>query len=64
MGLLKTVFEVNLGLFGKKPQDGYSYSLSQSFCLLTTYAEPKAVHSYSSSFEITSKLLLPIFKRL
>lgn len=22
MGLLKTVFEVNLGLFGKKPQDG------------------------------------------
>ncbi|EIW83198.1 root hair defective 3 GTP-binding protein [Coniophora puteana RWD-64-598 SS2] len=24
MGLLKTVFEVNLGLFGKKPQDGTS----------------------------------------
>ncbi|THU96755.1 root hair defective 3 GTP-binding protein [Dendrothele bispora CBS 962.96] len=24
MGLLKTVFEVNLGLFGKKPQDGAS----------------------------------------
>ena len=23
MGLLKTVFEVNLGLFGKKTPDGY-----------------------------------------
>lgn len=23
MGLLKTVFEVNLGLFGKRAQDGY-----------------------------------------
>ena len=23
MGLLKTVFEVNLGLFGKKSTDGY-----------------------------------------
>lgn len=23
MGLLKTVFEVNLGLFGKKALDGY-----------------------------------------
>lgn len=23
MGLLKTVFEVNLGLFGKKTADGY-----------------------------------------
>lgn len=30
MGLLKTVFEVNLGLFGKKSQDGYGYSMSQS----------------------------------
>jgi hypothetical protein len=27
MGLLKTVFEVNLGLFGKKPQDGYAFLL-------------------------------------
>jgi hypothetical protein len=26
MGLLKTVFEVNLGLFGKKAQDGYNDS--------------------------------------
>ena len=26
MGLLKTVFEVNLGLFGKKAQDGYAPS--------------------------------------
>lgn len=25
MGLLKTVFEVNLGLFGKKSQDGYVF---------------------------------------
>jgi hypothetical protein len=28
MGLLKTVFEVNLGLFGKKAQDGYVRSVS------------------------------------
>lgn len=34
MGLLKTVFEVNLGLFGKKPTDGYvldGYSCSFNF---------------------------------
>lgn len=28
MGLLKTVFEVNLGLFGKKTPDGHVYSYS------------------------------------
>jgi len=31
MGLLKTVFEVNLGLFGKKVQDGYAHSISYLF---------------------------------
>lgn len=31
MGLLKTVFEVNLGLFGKKAQDGYVTTRSVKF---------------------------------
>jgi len=35
MGLLKTVFEVNLGLFGKKSQDGCDHSMAQ--LTYTTY---------------------------
>jgi hypothetical protein len=31
MGLLKTVFEVNLGLFGKPAADGYVFTLT-SIC--------------------------------
>lgn len=37
MGLLKTVFEVNLGLFGKKTPDGYVFDYS---CVACTHAYP------------------------
>lgn len=49
MGLLKTVFEVNLGLFGKKSQDGYghSYSIDRYVWLISSEGH-RVAHSYSS----------------
>lgn len=38
MSLLKTVFEVNLGLFGKKAQDGYVMSYSPCHRAVLTYS--------------------------
>lgn len=68
MGLLKTVFEVNLGLFGKKSQDGCVLSIMMS----TFHAEarlggiaPMDVHYFSSSFAtILAQLPLRISKPL
>ena len=65
MGLLKTVFEVNLGLFGKKAQDGCviasSLSVAETHSLIPVQAD---VRFCFSSSEITSaRHLLPISKR-
>jgi hypothetical protein len=59
MGLLKTVFEVNLGLFGKKAKDGY-VALNSSFepRLIILFLAQVDELSSSSSFETTSDKLL------
>lgn len=41
MGLLKTVFEVNLGLFGKKPQDGYAFPSRFTFRFSSSIFVPR-----------------------
>lgn len=42
MALLKTVFEVNLGLFGKKVQDGSVVSLRHLPCLNSNFRSPQS----------------------
>ena len=66
MGLLKTVFEVNLGLFGKKSIDEYvpnPYFFIQARFERDLRVEQADGHYYSSSFEtILDKPLLRIWK--
>ena len=66
MGLLKTVFEVNLGLFGKKTIDGYvpnHYFLFKLVFERHLRVEQADEHCYSSSFvTILDKLLLRTWK--
>lgn len=58
MGLLKTVFEVNLGLFGKKTADGYAFPHLYFNCSsLYTLAQTGALFFYSSSGTILASHL-------
>jgi len=55
MSLLKTVFEVNLGLFGKKPAEGCVCSPARhNFVSLTRTAALLSARSFCSSFATTS----------
>lgn len=55
MGLLKTVFEVNLGLFGKKAKDGYvALNSTIELWLIILFLAQVDELSSSSSFETTS----------
>jgi hypothetical protein len=59
MGLLKTVFEVNLGLFGKKAKDGY-VALKSTFeprLTILFLAQVDELSSSSSSETTLDKLL-------
>ena len=66
MGLLKTVFEVNLGLFGKKSTDGYVHNhnfLLSWFLNGIERVEQADELCYSSSFvTILDKHLLRTWK--
>lgn len=56
MGLLKTVFEVNLGLFGKKSADRFVmlFLRAPDVTLIMPTIAPANEHSFSSSFVTTS----------
>jgi len=59
MGILKTVFEVNLGLFGKKAKDGYVplNSIFEPRLIILFLAQVDELSSSSSSETTSDKLL-------